>query len=68
VRFFPIPHGVVCGTLVGAATRDQSSRANGSASLGHPAWRKYARAGDLLNGRHFPTAEESHAALLVVAG
>ncbi|MFZ1324836.1 MAG: iron-containing alcohol dehydrogenase [Candidatus Contendobacter sp.] len=60
--YFPIPHGVVCGTLVGAATcvnltalRDRESD--------HPSWRKYARAGDLLHGRHFATAEESHAAL-----
>ena len=45
--FFPIPHGVVCGTLVAAATRGniQALRAREPAS---PALRKYAEAGVLL--------------------
>lgn len=63
--FFPIPHGVVCGTLVGAATRVNLA-ALAEREPGHPSWRKYARAGDLLHGRHFPTSEESHAALLAL--
>lgn len=51
--FFPIPHGVVCGTLLGAATQatlkalyaadDDKSRA---------AIAKYARVGAILSGRH----------------
>jgi alcohol dehydrogenase class IV len=63
--FFPIPHGVVCGTLVGAATRVNliALRERDPANL---AWRKYARAGDLLYGRHFPSHEEGHAALLAL--
>ena len=62
---FPIPHGVVCGTLVGAATRVNLTALR-EREPGHASWRKYARAGDLLHGRHFPTAEESHAALLAL--
>ena len=50
--FFPIPHGVVCGTLVAAATRTNilalRARAPDSAAL-----QKYAEAGVLLCGRLF---------------
>ncbi len=63
--FFPIPHGVVCGTLVGAATRVNLAALR-ERDPHHPSWRKYARAGDLLHGRHFATPEESHAALLAL--
>lgn len=50
--FFPIPHGVVCGTLVAAATR-LNIRALRACEPGHPALRKYAEAGILLSGRMF---------------
>ncbi|MCB1919009.1 MAG: iron-containing alcohol dehydrogenase [Candidatus Competibacteraceae bacterium] len=63
--FFPIPHGVVCGTLVGAATRVNLA-ALWERDPNNPAWRKYARAGDLLHDRHFPSPEEGHAALLAL--
>ena len=63
--FFPIPHGVVCGTLVGAATR-VNLMALQERDPNNSAWRKYARAGDLLHGRHFPSPEEGHAALLAL--
>jgi alcohol dehydrogenase len=63
--FFPIPHGVVCGTLVGAATRVNLAALR-ERDPHHPSWRKYARAGDILHGRHFATPEESHAALLAL--
>lgn len=63
--FFPIPHGVVCGTLVGAATRVNLTALQ-ERDPNNPAWRKYARAGDLLYGRHFPNPEEGHAALLAL--
>ncbi|HRX72035.1 MAG: iron-containing alcohol dehydrogenase [Gammaproteobacteria bacterium] len=63
--FFPIPHGVVCGTLVGAATRVNLAALR-ERDPNNPAWRKYARAGDLLHGRHFPSLEEGHAALLAL--
>ena len=50
--FFPIPHGVVCGTLVAAATRVNidALRARDPAGI---ALRKYAEAGILLSGRMF---------------
>jgi alcohol dehydrogenase len=50
--FFPIPHGVVCGTLVATATRVniQALRARAPKS---PALRKYAEAGLLLSGKMF---------------
>ena len=63
--FFPIPHGVVCGALVGAATRVNLAALR-ERDPAHPAWRKYARAGDILHGRHYANPEESHAALLAL--
>ncbi|MFZ1642549.1 MAG: iron-containing alcohol dehydrogenase [Candidatus Contendobacter sp.] len=63
--FFPIPHGVVCGTLVGAATRVNLAALR-ERDPTNPTWRKYARASDLLHGRHYPSPEESHAALLAL--
>ena len=63
--FFPIPHGVVCGTLIGAATRVNLAALRERDPV-NPAWRKYARAGDILHGRHYPSIEESHAALLAL--
>ena len=45
--FFPIPHGVVCGTLVAAATRVNVAALRGRAP-DSPALRKYADVGRLL--------------------
>lgn len=63
--FFPIPHGVVCGTLVGAATR-----VNIDAMLarepGNPALDKYAGIARLLCGRDFSTREQAWEALLAL--
>ena len=50
--FFPIPHGVVCGTLVAAATR-VNLRALREREPQNPSLRKYAEAGILLSGRMF---------------
>ncbi len=50
--FFPIPHGVVCGTLVAAATRT-NIRALRQRDPAGPALRKYAEAAVLLTGRLF---------------
>lgn len=47
--FFPIPHGVVCGTLVGAATR-VNLEAMQARCPEHPALAKYAQVGRLLGG------------------
>ena len=55
---FPIPHGVVCGTLVAAATRvniaAMQSREPDNAALG-----KYAEVGRLLSGSHGKSAAEN---------
>ncbi|MCP5300379.1 MAG: iron-containing alcohol dehydrogenase [Chromatiaceae bacterium] len=50
--YFPIPHGVVCGTLVAAATR-VNIRALRARAPDSPALRKYAEAGILLSGRMY---------------
>ncbi|HYH18302.1 MAG TPA: iron-containing alcohol dehydrogenase [Azospirillum sp.] len=47
--FFPIPHGVVCGTLVADAT-DVNITALKARAPDSPALRKYARVGRLLGG------------------
>ena len=56
--YFPIPHGVVCGTLVAAATRCNIEALKQRAPNA-PALRKYAEAGILLGGRMY--ASESAA-------
>jgi len=48
--YFPIPHGVVCGTLVADATRVNIAAMLDRAP-GHPALEKYAEVGRLLLGR-----------------
>lgn len=50
--YFPIGHGVVCGTLVAQATR-VNIRALRQRNPDSPALRKYAEAGVLLSGRLF---------------
>ena len=52
--FFPIPHGVVCGTLLAAAT-EINIRALRSRQPGHAALSKYAELGVLLSGAHAAT-------------
>jgi alcohol dehydrogenase class IV len=47
--YFPIPHGVVCGTLVAAATRVNID-AMQAREPKHPALAKYAEVGRLLSG------------------
>lgn len=48
--YFPIPHGVVCGTLVAAAT-EMNIMAMQAREPGNPALAKYAEVGRLLTGR-----------------
>jgi len=61
--FFPIPHGVVCGTLVAAAVR-----VNIEAMLArepeNPALEKYARLACLLCDTRFPDALNAYDALI----
>jgi alcohol dehydrogenase class IV len=62
--FFPIPHGVVCGTLIGAATRINIAALYRDAARNRAALEKYACAGALLSGK--PAAgEEAGCELLV---
>ncbi len=58
--FFPIPHGVVCGTLLACAT-ETNLRALEERAPGHPALERYARIGALLAGRapHDPGADRA---------
>lgn len=48
--FFPIPHGVVCGTLLAAAAAANITALR-ARQPDHPALAKYARVGALLAGR-----------------
>lgn len=61
--FFPIAHGVVCGTLLAAATQVniESLLAREPA---HPALLKYAEVGRLMLGRPEADAASAHAVLI----
>jgi alcohol dehydrogenase class IV len=63
--FFPIPHGVVCGTLVAAATR-VNIEAMQTRTPQHPALEKYALVGRLLARQQDLTQAEAHSALIAV--
>lgn len=54
--FFPIPHGVVCGTLLATAT-EINIRALLSRQAHHPALHKYAELGAVLSGTQAATRE-----------
>jgi alcohol dehydrogenase class IV len=56
--FFPVPHGVVCGTLVAAAT-DMNIRALCARGPASAALEKYAHVGRLLNSRPLLSREEA---------
>jgi len=61
--FFPIPHGVACGTLVATATRIniETLRAR---EPDHPALKKYALVGRLLSKQGELDERAAHAALV----
>ncbi len=61
--FFPIPHGVVCGTLVAEAT-DVNVAALAARQPDHPSLDKYARVGALLTGRNDLDPDAARAALV----
>jgi alcohol dehydrogenase len=61
--FFPIPHGVVCGTLVAEATRI-NIQALRQRQPDSPALRKYAEAAILLSGRMYASESEAQDALV----
>lgn len=61
--FFPIPHGVVCGTLVAAATRINIG-AMQARDPRNPALEKYALVGRLLSRHQSLSQAEAHTALI----
>jgi alcohol dehydrogenase len=61
--FFPVPHGVACGTLVAAATA-LNLRALGAREPESPALAKYARAAAILCGRGFDDVAGAGRALI----
>ncbi|MEQ1591838.1 MAG: iron-containing alcohol dehydrogenase [Thiobacillaceae bacterium] len=61
--FFPIPHGVVCGTLVAEATRI-NIQAMLSRDPHNPALEKYALVGRLLSKQQNLSQSGAHAALI----
>ncbi len=63
--FYPIPHGVVCGTLVGAATR-VNLKALAARESGSVALHKYARAAAVLCERTFAARDDAFQALLAL--
>jgi alcohol dehydrogenase class IV len=65
--FFPIPHGVVCGTLVAAATR-VNIEAMLAREPANPALGKYAEIAELLCDTRFLNAQKAHDALINLLG
>jgi len=63
--YFPIPHGVVCGTLVAAATK-VNIEAMLAREPNHPALAKYAAVGRLLTGRNELDDSAARAALITL--
>lgn len=61
--FFPIPHGVACGTLVATATRINIGALRARAP-DHPALDKYAQVGRLLARRGDLARDDAHAVLV----
>ncbi|MFQ5642573.1 MAG: iron-containing alcohol dehydrogenase [Thiogranum sp.] len=61
--FFPVPHGVVCGTLLGAATRVNID-AMQAREPDNPALEKYAQVAELLCRQGFSTPEQAREGLL----
>jgi alcohol dehydrogenase class IV len=63
---FSIPHGVVCGTLVGAETRVNVEKLRGPGQGNRVVLKKYAEIGALLSGKAFREGEiESCCDLLI---
>ena len=61
--FFPIPHGVVCGTLVAAATRINIAALR-ARDPHHPALEKYAQVGRLLSKQGKQDQDAAHSTLI----
>ncbi len=63
--YFPIPHGIVCGTLVAEATA-VNLRALRERMADSPAIDRYARVGELLTGRQYADDGEAGDALVAL--
>ena len=63
--YFSIPHGIVCGTLLAAATELNLRCLRERATSGRPL-AKYRRAATVLCGRKFSGDEDAHAALVAL--
>jgi alcohol dehydrogenase len=61
--FYPIPHGVVCGTLVAEATRVNIETML-QRETDNPALARYARAGEILCQRRFPDMDSAWQGLI----
>jgi alcohol dehydrogenase class IV len=64
---FRVPHGVVCGTLVGMATRLNVKALRKLGEEGLPGLRKYARIGALVHGQAFREEDTDRCADLLVS-
>ncbi|MDX1812695.1 MAG: iron-containing alcohol dehydrogenase [Gammaproteobacteria bacterium] len=63
--FYPIPHGVVCGTLLADAT-EVNIEAMEAREPDNPALKKYARLGKLLRANAHCKDDEARAALVAI--
>lgn len=61
--FFPIPHGVVCGTLVAKAT-ETNIKAMLEREPNNPALNQYKKIAQMLHGTHFPSNDIAFNALI----
>ena len=61
--FFPIPHGVVCGTLLAKAT-EVNLRVLLKREPQNPALKQYQHIAQILHGSHFPNQEIAFNALM----
>jgi alcohol dehydrogenase len=65
--FYPIPHGVVCGTLVASATQVNIESMR-DREPGNKALAKYAYAAEILCQQQFHDEKVAHAALIQLLG
>ena len=63
--FYPIPHGVVCGTLVAEATA-ANIRIMNEREPDNPGLKRYAKVAAVLSGHHFSSYDEAGTALVAL--
>jgi len=63
--YFPIPHGVACGTLLAAAT-ETNIRALATRAPASPALAKYAELATLFTANHYEDAATAHSVLIAL--